>query len=445
MQFIKFLSIISVAGIFALCFFANFSSDDYCYKQILKEHSVFETAFQQYFTWDGRSLSIPALIQLTALKYFPPWLITFIWALFFAGTGIIICKIISLENPLFGQGPGFIVSTGILSVVLWTGMWKLIPDVVYWPTGGGYSVAVFMGMLWLYIYTKRIRQGNFNSKTYILIFFLSLILGINSHNFLTGIIIFCLIEIIHGFFIIKNTRAVLFTFCALTGIMIASSVVFLAPGNLYRLDAVSGPEFSLGLFYNFCLVLARYIYWFALLFALLIFLIWLSGNNFFENIKSFFLSFFKKQSFAEFIYENKYFLSGLSTLLVFAAIPSFAVPRTGIFFGCFIVIYIFQKMWKAPWSNLSRKFLSGAVFLLMIFIFIISLQLFKANSLNILKNEREIKLIQQKGEDVAVSSINDQNIPLAFTFTDISPDTSYWVNRCVAKYYGLKTVRTNSD
>jgi hypothetical protein len=86
-------------------------------------------------------------------------------------------------------------------------------------------------------------------------------------------------------------------------------------------------------------------------------------------------------------------------------------------------------------------FIGTGVFFL-IFLVIIYSQIFQAYRVKQVLTNR-IKLIENReGEDVVVPEISKEMIPFAFNFTDISADTSYWVNRCYASHYHLKTVRT---
>ncbi len=54
------------------------------------------------------------------------------------------------------------------------------------------------------------------------------------------------------------------------------------------------------------------------------------------------------------------------------------------------------------------------------------------------RRDREIRNVSLRGE-------SDLTIPaLSHTLNlgDITPDPQFWVNRCVAEYYGLKSIRS---
>jgi len=452
MRLVNILSIFSVAGILLLCLFTSFSGDDYCIKGQLSETSILDLSWAEYLNWDGRRLSIPSFVQLGFLSYLPAEFITFFWGLCFIGTSFFICKILSIENPSFQENGLSISTLGMMCVVLWLGMWKFIPDIIYWPTGGAYSLSGLLGIFWLYAFLRGLKSNTFSAQKCFLIFLLSILCGNNSHNFLTGVIVLCLIELGYHWFVNRNKNAAIYILCALFGLIAAAFIVFSAPGNYARLNALPHSDISPKLIFHYLVVLTKHAYWLWALPCLCIALILISGNRFDSimsgfliSIKNIFRVFKSWRNFLIALYENKYLITALATMLVFATAYSFSVPRTGLFLALFLVIYIFQKGWKASRDNNSKIFYYGKIILFGGFLILISAQTYKANPLKNKLSEREKFMVQRKGIDVSIRAIDKKEIPLALTFTDISSDSSYWVNRCVAKYYGLKTVRTSSD
>ena len=122
-RILQLLSFLSLAGILTLCFFSWFSSDDLCYRNELSRYTVLDKAWLQYMYWDGRSLGIASLIQLTGLKYFSAPVITVIWVVSFIGMAIMILKIIQLENPVAPLQNISLIATALLSAIMWLGMW----------------------------------------------------------------------------------------------------------------------------------------------------------------------------------------------------------------------------------------------------------------------------------------------------------------------------------
>ena len=451
MRTLKILSILSIAGIIVLAFFSWFSCDDYCNRIQLNGNSVSKIACFQYMNWDGRSLSIAGFVQLFALKYLPVEIITSIWAISFVFSAVLVFKIIRLENPFFFRDTHPLIGVAILCATMWLGMWKFIPDIIYWATGGSYSLLNLLGMLWLFIFLSGLKSKHLTAGSNIFIFFISFICGVNSHNFVVALIVLCILEFIQFCFVMNDKRVSVYIGFSFAGLVIAACVVLFSPGNFFRLHAGGFQGITGKFLFNYILVFAKYIYWLIELFILCLLLLWFGGKNVFEklNIKNrlnvLWSSLSAKQTTFEFIYRHRYLVAALSTILVFSASSYFAVPRTAIFFATFIVIYFFQHGWKVEWRLKSKRFVAGSSLFLSIFLGIIFFQIIKASALKKKLLDREQSFRQEKGKDVTVLSIPANLVPFAFTFTDVSGDTAYWVNRCVAQYYELKTIKSVSN
>jgi hypothetical protein len=449
MRILKLLSILSLAGIFALCFFSWFSGDDLCYRNELVRYSVFEKAWLQYMHWDGRSLGIASLIQLTALKYFPPSVITLIWTAAFTGNAIMMLKIIHLGIPGSGESNVSVISVALLCSVMWLGLWKLIPDILYWPTGGWYCMMCLLGLCWIYLFKKTLAEKNFSSGKIVLIFILSFICGNNSHNAVIALILIAIIELLHSIYGLKNRKAITCCVFALTGLAGGASIVLFAPGNYERLHAIAWPGFNETFLHHIVLVFERYVYWLGALIILLLYIRWLYGKNFFYDVSKFYPSVTKfksatknKEAFIQSIHSYSYLIAALSTVIVFAATSFFAVPRTAIFFATYLVLFAAQRNRIRFEKINSKKFIYGSSVFLIFFIGIVAYEMIKVSSLKEKLSAREKIYSLNKGLDVTVDEIPVSDVPFAFTFVDISDDSSYWVNRCVALNHQLKTVRT---
>jgi len=445
MKLLKILGVLSIAGISALCFFTNFSGDDYCFKSELANQSVLGFAFKQYMNWDGRSLSVAFILSLAFLKYLSVKYITLLWTICFICTIYFIIKILQIENKFFNEERNWLLFFSILSAIMWLGMWKLISDTIYWATGGAYSFENLSGVIWLYCFLKVAHIGKFNLGKNVFMFFLSFFIGVTVHNLVVGLITFCLIELCHKLFIKRERVEYIYALFTLIGLLSGAFVVFFAPGNSIRLSVLPHTGFSLELFHFYFLILLKYLYWLWPLLVLCLLVLWLFGNNIFSFIKNLFLSVWKKQFWLLTVYEHKYLITALSTILVFSVAHSFAVPRTSVFFGTFLVIYIFQKGFTGFRNQYTKKFIYSAVCFFGMFLSIIIFEAVKAQALNEKLKKREQVFAERKGKDAVVTPINKNEIPFAFSFTDISSDSTFWVNIYVAKYFNLKTVRTGSN
>jgi hypothetical protein len=443
MRTLKILSVLAIAGIILLSFFSWFSCDDFCNKSELARYSVFKMAWIEYLNWDGRSLSISSFVQLTALKYFPVELTTGIWASAFVLTVIFIFKIIQIENPVFYKGKNSFVLVAVFCAMLWLGLWKLVPDIIYWSTGGSYSLLNLLGVLWLYIFLRGLKAERFNKSNCVFIFFVSIFLGMNSHNLIVSLLSICLVEAGYYKIVKKDNCAFVYILCASAGLLISGSVVFFAPGNFIRLSAGLHIGSDWNFLIHYLIVLARYGYWLFSLLVLCFAVLWLTGQNFRLSLKLIRDEARKKQPVFLFFHNHKYFVAAFATIAVFFVTSFFAVPRTAIFFSTFMVIYLFQKMWITELNIFSKRFMAGSMVFLSVFICILIFQMTKAYSVKQKLSEREKLFSTMKGNDVVVPSISKSSVPFAFSFVDVSPDSSYWVNRCVAMHYQLKTIRSD--
>jgi hypothetical protein len=438
---------LSIAGIAVLCWFTWFSADDICYRNELARYGVFEKAWLQYLHWDGRSLSVASILQLAFLKYLPAPVITFAWVCAFTGNAILIQKILRLENSGAGPQRISVISTGLLSAVLWLGLWKLVPDILYWPTGGWYCVMCLLGLCWILVLLRDLRAKRFSAQRALFIFLCSLLCGNNSQNLVIALFLLGLVELMHAHVFHKDRKAVVHVFAALSGLLAGASVVFFAPGNAERLKAIGWQGFDSSFLYNCIIVLARYFYWLAALIALLLLVVWLGhkkappGTNKFNGRFHFKAILHSKQSFVAALHSHKYLVAAFSTVIAFSATSFFAVPRTAIFFGMFITLYALQKGNAGMENAGSRRFIIGSATILMLSVSVMVYEIAGGYSLKKKISVRQRIFDNNKGKDVVADEIESTDIPFAYNFTDITSDTSYWVNRCVALNQGLKTVR----
>lgn len=448
MRVLKILSLLSLAAIAGLCFFSWYSGDDICYRNELIRYAVIDKAWLQYLHWDGRSLGIASLLQLFCLKYFPAPLTTFVWVCCFTAAAWMILKIVRLELPSSGLNVSP-AEVGMLTAILWAGLWKLVPDILYWSTGGWYCMMGLLGLFWIYFYRRSLNEKRFSGWQNFLIFLVSLVCGNNSHNLVTAMLVLGLIELFYAGIILDNRKAVICMSAACAGLLISGSFVLFAPGNFERLQAISWQGFDSSFAGNLILVFERYCYWLGSLVVLLAFLIWLCDKKVFmepgtywPRLTNSFGMFRNKKAFAESLYRNKYVWTAFATISVFSATSFFAVPRTAFFFAVFIVIAILIKKKIVLGEMKSRRFVTGMNIFFAAFLCVAIFEAVKVNSLKDELNKREF--LSEPVTDVIVDEIPSAKIPFAFTFVDISSDTAYWVNRCAALYHGHKTIRTQA-
>lgn len=451
MKFLKLLSLLSLAGIAGLSLFTWFSGDDICYLNELARYSVIRKAWLQYMYWDGRSLGIASLIQLAGLKYFTPQAISLTWAFSFIGMAMMVLKINQPALPGITGSRVSVISTGLLTCIMWLGMWKLVPDILYWPTGGWYCIMCLLGLVWVYIFQNDLERQRFTTGRNVFILLCSLVCGINSHNLITALLLIALIELAHASLVLKDKNAARYIVFSLAGLAAGAAIVLLAPGNQERLKAIEWQGYNASFLSNLLVVAARYAYWLFGLVLLLSYLAWLCGYKIDKvailNLKQSATQIHRLKNIRALVTSlrtHKYLLAAISTILVFSATSFFAVPRTAIFFAVFLILYFLQVANIHFQKINSARFIYGSIAFLILFLGIISYEMTKVYELKQQLMQREAYYRSNKGNDVAVAAIPPSSIPFAFSFVDISADSAFWVNRCVALHHGLKTVRTAS-
>jgi hypothetical protein len=77
----------------------------------------------------------------------------------------------------------------------------------------------------------------------------------------------------------------------------------------------------------------------------------------------------------------------------------------------------------------------------MVFIVIGSSQVFDARYVKGQLALRDAKLKSLRGQSVVLTEEDFVRTPTTRRFEDLSTDSSYWLNRCVADHYGLKSIK----
>jgi hypothetical protein len=76
-----------------------------------------------------------------------------------------------------------------------------------------------------------------------------------------------------------------------------------------------------------------------------------------------------------------------------------------------------------------------------VFIITAASQAFDARYVKAQLVQRDTKLKSLKGQDVVLTEADYVRTPVTRRFEDLASDSSYWLNRCVAEHYGLKSIK----
>ncbi|MFC2157014.1 DUF6056 family protein [Acidobacteriota bacterium] len=471
---INILSVIVLISIIFLGMFTWNSTDDYCISIRLSENSsIFSFLKEMYFMWDGRFISLSALIQSILIKFLPVEAATMFWALFLILCAFLINKILSLEltSWRFNLYPQ-LMNTAIISIVLWHGMKAHIAETVYWTTGGIYIFNNFIGLLWIFLLYKATQNtekslSNFGIWASIFSFFLfSIIAGMTSYNLATALILLNIIVFL--IFILrrkKTIKNITLYILASVGLILGAYIIYSAPGNFIRADQGSGSfQFDMAsILHNIKFV---FLWNMNRLFPIVSFSIF---SGFLFSVMSTIQNSSSKEedivpnlrkrltigeSFKWILDNLKWILAALATLIPFIAVPWFLSERTMIFFQTFVTLFLmsfsFRFFKKIFSSSLIRPLRSIQTILAQVLI--VSLCLFHlvtiTNHILLAKNiraqlkERHIYLsnIETKNRIIKVRPIYGK-IPISMKFTDITDDEKDWKNSCMSGYYNLKGVK----
>jgi len=475
---INLLNILALMSLFVIILLAYFTwgwADDFSNSNVLREKTPLQFAINIFNNWDGRGLT-QGLILGIFLKYLPFQVINMIWAISFVGSAFLIGEILSLEIPSLKNNK--ILRTAIIAVALWVGFIPHISETVYWSTGGYYIFAGALGLVWTYEFIKfQKNKSNFNFKKnfpfLLLLFFLSIVIGMLTHNLSTGLLALGA-ALLFSTYLKEQTGKLSFWMnsTATMGVFVGLLIISFAPGNFIRSKA-GAHSFSNDPIYlissireglNYYLNLSNFLILFGLFSTvLLIYLAYYKSRElkkvFNIELKSKITLQLDKTVWANLFFRLKFLIAALGTLIPFIAVPDFRNPRTSIYFMIFLLIFIFSfliqfisnRFLVLKSDSLSNKRISFFFFLPTVGFLILFLSLIYSHinqTRFILKQVDARKTLLQKesskGRDIIVEPIVG-TIPFSIRFNDVSPDPDYWINYNVAKYYNLKSIKLKSE
>ena len=447
------LGIFSVISIIGISFFTWRFCDDFYLEKNLQLKGVFEYMYQMFMNWDGRFLSVAAFIQLAAIKYLNHNIVVFIWSLFFIINCFLIFKIIADETGINTKLKinEIFVPISVVIICIFYGFSTHISETVFFETGGAYMVHVFIGLIWILIYRKIIKEFN---KAYKIVLFslFTIIVGMHTQNLVICLLFFLVIEGI--LFIYNNDRKkvryiFLFFVCLLSGLAITS----FSPGSLIR--ASSSPNsFDPNFLHYF-----KYLYLITKIFIRAsIYLIPLSVISAMVVFINFDVKIDKKQNYPDnklvkFLVDIKWLLISSSSILPFLFIPNTVTYRSALFFMLFLYIFIvigvIEFLNKVKTVNFLKFKLPLNIILLVLFVchlgymsycykYGFEYQKFMSDT------DKFLLTKMNKTGPIVVKKINVPDKPFVFKSSIelfLSSDPAYWVNKEWEYYYDIKILK----
>jgi hypothetical protein len=424
----RVLAIISILAILLNCIPTFFWGDDFALYDSLKGTSLLDYAWNGYFHWDGRHLTLSGLVQTALIKYSNAPITTFFWAFSLVLFSYFLSKYFKIKK--------LVLSTGLISASLIFLFKSHAFQTVYGSTGGFYCFNLFLFGLWLHQYAKHTEQ---RAKWHL--YFLCVLLGMTTQNLTICLLAIVAFDIAVGYWKTKKIdKRLILVFVLLLPSM---ALISFAPGNQIRLN--SYPDV---------------IYGFSSLFD--------AGTIIY--LKAFLLSKFAFPSaaiFSLFLYQSgittklnlqhsvKYFLAALASLLPFVFIaPELFGTRTLIYFQALLFLSLIHFFSWVVNEIHKQNFIQKTLLNTHVITLFIVIQLLATTALSTmnLKSGADIKKDVEAREAIIYSypkssevKVDAVTIPwghLSYmhTFWDIQRDTSDWPNSFAAKYYGVKSI-----
>jgi hypothetical protein len=326
-----------------------------------------------------------------------------------------------------------------LTAALWLVCFYFSSQTLYWTTGIGYNldvVMLFMAWYWLQCW-----KGNRND--YLLgipIFFYA---GTCSPNGVLALLFALGVQWLYEAWVAKNAIHKKYAF-AFAWMLVAFAMVVLSPGNARRMTGWDANNLThiWTVYFNIKRLLGDLMsqnspmLWPFLAMGLL------GGTLAYrkQNIQGTLL-----QKLLGMAFQHRLLLAAIISCFFFLPLPGMHSPRTNIQFAMFGVFYGLThlpgliNLAGERWSEANSRFVSGLI--LMVFIVIGVSQVFDARYVKGQLALRDAKLKSLRGQLVVLTEEDFVRTPTTRRFEDLSTDSSYWLNRCVADHYGLKSIK----
>ena len=433
------LTIVSILLLFLQPYYSWFAADDFNYVLKVKESGLINNMWHEYLNWDGRSISLTYPVCR-----FGAWTGIY-WVGPLVGTLLLVViahlmlkiseiKVESIQNKIF--------NLILLTSSLWLVCFYFASQTLYWTTGIGYNmdiVMLFMSLLWL----QKKPEGMGYYLAGIPIFFYA---GTCSPNGVLALFFLLFTQWLYEALTHKSNQNKKYLF-ALFFIGIAFLMVVLSPGNSRRMTGWDWKNLThiWTVYFNIKTLLGNLVVynspmlWPYLFLGVWGALLWKQTQK--EHEKSRVLL----RAFVTHLYAHRYFFAAVLSFLFFLPLPGMNSPRTNIQFAMFTALYglsYLPQIIKSLENAVSINQLQQLGLVIMgIFILTAGSQVFDARYVKGQMKLRETKLKSLKGEDVVLSNNDMVRTPATRVFEDLATDSSYWLNRSVAEYYGLKSVK----
>lgn len=416
---------------------AHFWADDFYIYNQLQERGVWDFMWSGYMSWDGRFVSLNALVQLLLIKTDSAPLAVGFWSLMFLTAATLGVEVFRKETGGDGSKVGKSRQVIILLCLMWLGFSNHLSETLYWVTGGIYIMALAMSLGFILFFIRRpdsIRPSwLFGGMVFGL---LSGLMGVVAS---LPLLVFMAVEVALQY---RRSLKPGLAYPAAWGGALLAGIVFniVAPGNFIRagvldtsfqLDAV-----TMGV--NFLKISFRYLHFSipAVGMAVLAVLLFAPKGRIRLKKPSF--------SFNAVLFHGKWLMTAFSSIVPMLVIPDFAGGRVTIFFTAwlFFWIWITGTHWLKSsesgtgWQVIHPIVRKGLVLVLFASVITIASGNFiVGQSIKRQVAQREAFLMEMSAQAsaVQVKPVVVEKIPFSVFFHDLQDDD-------YARYYGFAKI-----
>jgi hypothetical protein len=429
-----FLFILALIGILQFAqnaFYVWSWGDDYLIKVILQKTTVINFLINDYVSFDGRSLSLVYFISRFGLSTQTTAFATIVASAMFFVCAIILTLI--LQNKTKVKPAEFFINAVFFTAVLWLCSFNSLHQTLYWQTGMLYVVEVFLFYVVYYLL-------NFTKIHSYWLFILSIIAGIASPGAVLAILLVLMIE----YFSNNESSVRKRHLGSILGFSIGLLIVIASPGNFYRLQMEGGMDqkafsdihemyFRLNQFFNQIIDVNTPMLWVIMIIGIALMV---SINKFGEP----------NRSFSKNLYNYRWLIAAFITLAFYLprVLYYLSSPRLNIHFVFFMVLFFTLHLaeFRVKYLNDFNKYLHIILLPVIGLFVVIGFYQLRGSKHCYGKMAKRIELYKvNKNKDLVLKANDLIGPPGTKEFIDIVYDTTDALNKGVASYYELNSIR----
>lgn len=406
-------------------------SDDWVYSFIYRTNhrvetlgDIFHSQYRHYFLWGGRSVAhVIAQFLLLINKSVADFLNAAIYI-------VMVYLIYVIAKNSFK--PRALILLSIITSLLILFLPDFMETVLFKTVSSNYLWTSVIILLFLLPYVLNVYKEGSQKSTSIVMLLSGIIAGWTNENTGFGLVIGTILFLI--LYKRKYSHIPTWAICGAIGVVIGFSFMVLAPGNELRMNKgyLDNPNFSYITFYLIRAKTLVRIYMSYIFPMTFIYILFFAIYRLIDKAKN------KKAEYLSIIF----FVMGQISVFVMIGSPIFPYRAA---FGAIVLLIISMVILV---GNIHMKSAIRNVFLtLCVFLIITSIYKYFI----VIEETCLLNSIMKKREKIVNEAIDNNNLDVVlpkeffyfqtFAYPDLSPDSTFWLNRDYAKYRNLKTIR----